>query len=50
MNFAMDKRLQELNHMIQIEADPQKLVELADEFDRRLKQLQESDVPQHSDQ
>jgi hypothetical protein len=48
MNFASDKRLQELNQLIQMEADPQKLVQLADEFTRRLKQLQDSDRPNPS--
>jgi len=48
MNLASDKTLQELNQLIQTEADPQKLVQLADEFGRRLKQLQESDRPNPS--
>ena len=40
MDFSADARLQELNRLIQIETDPQKLVALADDFSRRLEALQ----------
>jgi len=43
MDLASDKRLQELNRLIQIETDPENIAALADAFGERLKQLQEAD-------
>jgi len=44
MDLASDKRLQELNRLIQTETDPEKIVALSEEFERRLKQLQDGDL------
>lgn len=43
MTLSSDKRLQELNRLIRIETDPQKIIKLTDEFGRRLMELQKID-------
>jgi len=49
MDLASDEKLQELNRLIQTEADPKKMAALAEEFSVRLKELQERDSGQFSD-
>jgi hypothetical protein len=43
MTLSSDKRLQELNRLIQVETDPRKIVQLSEEFGRRLMELQKVD-------
>jgi hypothetical protein len=45
MNIAADPELQKLNRLLQLETDPEKIVQLADEFNRRLQQLHDAEQP-----
>jgi hypothetical protein len=46
MTLSSDKRLQELNRLIQVETDPKKIVQLTEEFGRRLMELRKIDPKQ----